>query len=649
MRSSHWSQFVLSCAVSVLLSPILWSASVLAEEPAEAEPVIETREVVVSATKTPVPISQVTSAVEVIYGEELEQKKMKTVVDALRLAQGVAVLSNGGPGREASVRIRGASNTHTLVLIDGAIVNSATQGFFDFSSLTTENIDRIEILRGAQSMLYGSDAMGGVINVITKKGAGAPSGSAFMEYGSFSTIREGAQASGAKGPFDLSGSLSRWDSSGFSTTNYQRGAAERDAFHNWQGSARLGVALPKDGRLDFSLRWSNSDVGLDNITSTAKSDAFGSKQTTRSLVLSGSYEQPLTSWWSQKVTVGQNNERTLFDGGTTRRNVETGVMTTPATRTLSDIDILNRRAEWQHNFQIGKPLLLTAGYQYRDEQGDNSSFQPRTSPVKILSSHAGYAQGQVNLQDRVFFTGGVRQDSFNTFGDATTYRVTGGYLHQETGTKVRGSYATGFRSPNINQLFFPGFGNPDLKPEKSKSADLGVDQNLLDGKLKLGAGYFWNHFDNLIQNVLAGALLRPENVGQARTQGWELSFRMDVLKELSVRGQYTYTLTRDLSNNRRLARWPIDQASLGVSYQPMAPLHINVDYRFVGARNNDANNTPSQRMGSFGVVNVSTTYDVNKTMQVFGRVENLTNQDYEEIAGYGTAIRSVYGGVKLTF
>ncbi len=649
MQSRRGNRFVLCCAVAACISPIAWVSSVFGEEPMEAEPIVETREVVVSATKTPVPISQVTSAVEVITGEELEQKKLKTVADALRLAQGVSVLSNGGPGREATVRIRGGSNTHTLVLIDGAIVNSATQGFYDFSSLTAENIERIEILRGAQSMLYGSDAMGGVINVITKNGRGAPSGSLFTEYGSFATIREGAQASGAKGPFDFAGSVSRWDTSGFSTVSNKRGAAERDGFHNWQGSARLGAALPKDGRLDFSLRWSNSDVGLDSVTSTAKSDVLGSKQTTRSLILSGTYEQPLTSWWSQKLTVGQSNERTLFDGGTVRRNVETGAVSTLSPRTLSDIEILNRRAEWQHNVQIGKPLLLTAGYQYRDEQGNNPSFQPSTTRLKILSSHAGFAQAQVNLSDRVFVTGGGRQDRFNTFGDATTYRVTSGYMHHETGTKIRGSYATGFRSPSINQLFFPGFGNPDLKPEKSKSADMGVDQNLLDGKLKLNAGYFWNHFDNLIQNVLAGALQRPENVGQARAQGWELGFRMDVLRELSVRGQYTYTLTRDLSNNCRLSRWPIDQASLGVSYQPIASLHINMDYRFVGARNNDPNNTPSQRMGSFGVVNVSTTYDVNKTMQVFGRVENLTNQDYEEIAGYGTAIRSVYGGVKISF
>jgi vitamin B12 transporter len=621
---------------------------VQAEDVASDDETLVTREVVISATKTPLPIAQVTSAVEVIRGEELEQKKIKTVVDALRLAQGLAVFSNGGPGTNATVRIRGASSAHTLVMVDGAVMNSPTSGDFNFANLTAENIDRIEILRGAQSMLYGSDAIGGVINIITKKGTGTPSGSAFLEYGSYATIREGAQAAGAKGPFDFAVSVSRWDTSNFSVTNYRRGAAERDGFHNWQASARLGVALPKDGRLDFSLRWWNSDVNLDSITSTSKFDVLGSKQTTRTLILSGSYEQPLTSWWSHKLTVAQNHERLLFDGGTVRRNVETGVIGTLSPRTLSDIDILNRRLEWQHNVQVGKPLLLTAGYQYRDEQGDNRSFQPSTSPLKILSSHAGFAQAQVNMQDRVFFTGGVRQDSFNTFGDATTYRVTGGYVHPETGTKIRGSYATGFRSPTINQLFFPNFGNPNLKPEKSTGLDIGIDQRLWQDRVLLTATYFRNHFDNLIQNVLAGSLLRPENVGQANTQGWELGFRAKVLENLDLRGQYTYTLSRDLSNGRRLARWPIDQASLGLSYQPIKPVRVNVDYRFVGARNNDANNSPSQRLGSFGVVNLSATYEVNAHAQLFGRIENLTGQQYEEIAGYGTPIRSIYGGVKLT-
>ena len=188
----------------VRICVVIWllpSHQAAAQEVASADQtdVIETREVVVSATKTPVPVAQLTSAVEVITGEELERKKIKMVIDALRLAEGLFATSSGGPGTEASVKIRGAAAKHTMVLIDGVIVNSPTAGTYDFANLTTENIDRIEIIRGAQSMLYGSDAMGGVINIFTKKGADRFTSSAFVEYGSFASIREGVQASGAKG------------------------------------------------------------------------------------------------------------------------------------------------------------------------------------------------------------------------------------------------------------------------------------------------------------------------------------------------------------------------------------------------------------------------------------------------------------------
>jgi len=237
------------------------SLPAFAEEPATQ--VLE--EVVVTATKTPVPVSQLTSAVEVITGEELEQKKIPMVVDALRLAQGLSVFQSGGPGTVVNVRMRGAQSKHTLVMIDGAIVNSPTDGAFDFANLSVDNIERIEILRGAQSMLYGSDALGGVISIITKRGTGKPTVSSFVEYGSFASIREGTQVSGVKGPFDFAGSLTRWDTSGFSAIDYRRGASERDRFHNWQGSGKLGVALPKDGRLDFNLRWWNSRANIDGF------------------------------------------------------------------------------------------------------------------------------------------------------------------------------------------------------------------------------------------------------------------------------------------------------------------------------------------------------------------------------------------------
>ncbi|MER3423343.1 MAG: Vitamin B12 transporter BtuB, partial [Nitrospiraceae bacterium] len=455
-------------------------------------------------------------------------------------------------------------------------------------------------------------------------------------------IREGAQASGAKGPVDFALSLSRWDTSSFSAVNYKRGAAERDGFHNWQASGRLGVALPKDGRLDFNLRWWNSDVNLDSAFVTQKFDVFGSRQTTRTLILSGTYDQPLTSWWSQRLTIAQANERLLFFSGTLRRNLDTGV-TSSAFSSLSDIETLNRRLEWQHNFQVGKPVLLTVGYQFREEQGENPSIGPQ---AKLLSTHAGFAQARFNFQDRLLLTAGVRQDSYNVFGDATTYRVTAGYLIPETGTKFRASYATGFRAPTINQLFFPGFGNPNLKPEESKSLDAGVDQRLLKDRLQVSAGYFWNRFQNLIVNVPAGALLFPQNVGQAKSQGWEVGFQYAVLKGLDLRGQYTYTLTRDLSNGTRLPRWPVHQASVGVSYRPIESLGISLDYRYVGSRFNDTTNT--QKQGSFGVVNVAVTYDVTKQVQIFGRIENLFNQDYEEILFFGSPIRSVFGGVRIS-
>src|SRR5690349_5373856 len=215
MGSGSWVRSTLFYVCACVIVPVMQAATALGEDREEADTVIDTQDVVISATKIPQPLSQITSAVEVIRGEELERKKIKTVMDALRQAQGIAAFSNGGPGTNATVRLRGATSSHTLVMIDGVIVNSPTSGDFNFADLTAENIERIEILRGAQSMLYGSDAIGGVISIITKKGAGTPSGSAFVEYGSFATIREGAQISGAKGPIDLAISLSRWDTSGF--------------------------------------------------------------------------------------------------------------------------------------------------------------------------------------------------------------------------------------------------------------------------------------------------------------------------------------------------------------------------------------------------------------------------------------------------
>jgi vitamin B12 transporter len=641
------------------------------EEPAETEPVLETREVVISATKTPVPVSQVTSAVEVITGEQMQQRKLKTVAEALRWAQGLAVNQSGGPGTNVDVRIRGGTPEQTLVLIDGAIVNSATIGSYDFANLTTDNIERIEILRGSQSMLWGSDAMGGVINITTKRGRDTPNISGFSEYGSFNTIREGANVAGKKGPVDFSGSISRWDTAGFSAINYRRGATERDGYHNWQGSVRLGADLPKDGRLEFDFRWMKGIANFDGFafnSTTFQSDpadVLGAKSQSTQYVFAGNYMQPITSWWSQKLTLSRATDNLVSQSGTVERNLVTGATGPVGFPFNSQIETTSNRIEWQQNVQVAEPLLLTAGYQFREQIGQNTdSLDPTMSiPTKSISSNAGFADAKLNLWDRLFGTAGIRQDEYNVFGSATTYRLTGGYLHQETGTKLRGSYGTGFRAPTINQLFFPGFGTPNLQPEKSQGFDVAVDQTLLNDRVTLSLGYFWTRYRNLILSVFDPAVCTApgsfgfcaQNAGDARARGVEASGKFRLvrdqpwIKSLDLQFQYTYTLTNNLTDGQdtRLPKWPLNQWSTILSYQPIEALRANLEGRFVGQRYNNVGNSGS--IGSFYVWNLSATYDVNKQIQVYTRVDNIFNEKYEEVLFFGTAIRSVFGGVRMNF
>jgi vitamin B12 transporter len=634
-----------------ILFALLCGAGVVHAE--EGTPVVQTEEVVTSATKTPVPVSHLTSAVEVITGEQMQEQKYKTVVDALRLAQGLAVFSNGGPGTDASVRIRGGGAAQTLVLIDGAIVNSATTGAYNFANLTTDNIERVEILRGAQSMLWGSDAMGGVINIVTKRGTGATTASSFFEYGSFNSIREGGALSGKKGPVDFSMTLSRWDFTGFSTTDYRLGAAERDSFRNWQASSRLGVELPKDGRLEFDFRWMNGSVDLDNISAPPR-DVFASKNKSQQFVFSGNYEQAITRWWNQKLTLARSQEASLFLPGSLQRNLITGGLSVPS-GSPNETRVLSNRLEWQHNVQVVDPLLLTFGYQFREQQGENDTGLPS----KVISSNAGFAQAQLNLWDRVFGTAGIRQDNYNVFGDATTYRLTGGYLHKETDTKLRTSYGTGFRAPSINELSFPNFGNSNLKAEKSQSFDAGVDQELFGKRLRLSGGYFWNRYRDQIVTTFDPVACAPFstfgfcplNVASSSTKGWEASFAykqtldLPFLKAFDVQGQYTNTMTRDLSNGSRLPRQPVDQWSLQVGYQPIEPVRVILTGRFVGTRFNTTGDR--QNIGGFDVWNLTTNYNVTKRVEAYVRVDNLFNQRYQEILNAGTPIRSIYFGVRL--
>ena len=599
--------------------------------------------VVVSATKTPISLRRVTSAVEVLTEQDLTERNIKTLVEVLRLSPGLAVFQNGGPGGRANVRIRGGSASQTLVLIDGAIVNSATAGAFNFAHLTVDNVEKIEIVRGAQSTLWGADAMGGVVNITTKRGRGPLKAGGFFEYGSFNTLREGGHVSGGKGPVDFSLALSRWDATGISQINYRRGASERDAYRNWQASSRVGVALPSDGRLDVNFRWWNSSLNIDN--SFGPSDVIKARNDSEQFIFSGTYRQPLTDWWTHVVTLSRSQEALLNVPGIRQRNLTTGTSGVPS-GDPNTIRVLANRIESQHDFRLNQYVTLTMGYQFREQTGENDSSSPSSFPEKIVSSHAGFSQVQLSLFDRFFATAGVRHDGYNTFGDATTYRVTGGYLVKETNTKLRGSYATGFRAPTVNDLFWPGFGNPKLQPERSQSFDLGVDQFVFDDGVKISVGYFWNRYRDLIRFDTQMCFCIG-NVVSAKSQGWEVGIDLVLardqpwMKRLELKSHYTMTLTRNLVTGTRLDHWPVDQAGFSVRYQPIDPLRVTLDFRFVGER------SEPQRLGSFDVLNLAVTYDVSERIEAYVRVDNLLDEEYEEILFYGTPGRSIFGGVRV--
>ena len=671
-RVYRCSQFVLTCCVLVNVLPCLHPTA-FAQDIAMAsqQEIVEAPDVVVSATKTPIPAKQVTSAVEVITGEEMQQRKIRTVAEVLRWAPGLAVFQSGGLGTTVDVRMRGGTPEQTLVLIDGAIVNSATLGSYNFANLTSDNIERIEILRGSQSMLWGSDAMGGVINITTKRGREKSNVSGFVEYGSFNTIREGGSLAGKKGPIDFSGSITRLDTAGFSAMSHRRGASERDGYHNWQGSVRLGADLPRDGRLEFSFRWLEGLVHFDGFTfnpvtfASEPADVFGARSKSAQYIFAGNYTQPITDWWSQQLTLSRATENLVSDGGAVERSLVTGVTGPIGFPFRSQIGTTSNRIEWQHNIQVGTPLRLTAGYQFREQRGDNRDLLTNTTVFenRSVSSHAGFGEAQLNLWDRVFGTAGIRQDEYNVFGSATTYRVTGGYLVKETGTKFRGSYATGFRAPTINQLFFPGFGNPNLQPEKSQAFDVAIEQTLPNDRGSISVGYFWTRYRNLILSVFDPAVCTEpgsfgfcaQNVGLARAEGVEVSTKLKLyrdgpwVKNLDLQIQYTYAATRDISSgsDTRLPKWPLHQISTILSYQPLESVRAHLEGRYVGERfGNTGNGNPTP---SFVVWNLSASYDVTKSVQAYLRLDNIFNEKYEETLFFGTPIRSIFGGVRINY
>ncbi len=604
---------------------------------AEAEEVVfDLGEIVVTATRREEPLRGISASVTVIDAEEIAERGEITVLEALRGLPGLDVVQQGGPGAITSVFLRGAASAHTLVLIDGVKVNSPTTGGFNFANLAVDNIERIEIVRGPQSTLYGSDAIGGVINIITKKGVGPPRWELSAEAGSLTTRRVSLTTSGSVEPFHYSLSISRFDTKGISRAVV---GVEDDGHENTSFSARFGFPVLEGAELDFVLRYSEAIADIDGYVEIAPfvwifTDTLEVQDTTET-VFSARFNQPLTENWNHRVTFS------VSDGFLEIRDPDI----------ISEIDTRISALNWQHEFAVGAASTFIAGVEWEEQEALSKGGTLLVENVdESITNWGYYLQHQWDWEEKFFLTSGIRADDHETFGIDTNYSIGIAYLFPEMPVRLRGNWATGFRAPTLNDLFWPATpwsaGNPDLLPEESSGYDLGID--FWGERFHLGVTYFHNDIENLI----AWAEVRPwfwtpSNVAEARTEGIELEVSLLPLDNLRVTVNYTHTDTEDKKTGKELARRPESKYRLSFNYRPLERVNLNLCLNYVRGRWDDADNT--ERLASYTRVDLAASYDWTEDFQIFLRGENIFNENYEEAKGYGTPGASVFAGVRATF
>jgi len=611
-------------------------------------PVHRLDSVVVSATRVETPASEVASSVTILDGEALRRQQHHLVVDALRQVPGVDVRQSGGPGRQTSVFLRGADSDHTLVLLDGVELNdpSTPNRLPILEHLTLDNVERIEVLRGPQSGVWGSDAIGGVIHIVTRTGEGSPSGTLSAEGGSFASSRTRFDVAGSTGALRYALAGSFFDTEGFSAVE---AGEEDDGYRNATGSARFTLALGPDADLDLALH--HTDARLEF-------DAFG---------FDGSVADDGRNTDVEQSVVGLTPRWRTFDGAWEQqlgmRYARTERKTRGGGATPSDFEGEFFGVDWRHDLRLFEGQVTTLGVEAEWEEADiDRAFGPLNDDARTLSA---YAQQQLSWGRRLFGTLSARFDDHEEFGSAVTYRAALGYRILETGTTLRVSYGTGFKAPSLSELAPAVFGgNPDLEEEESQGLDVGLEQRLWGDRLTVGATYFQNWFDDLIVAV------QPDpndpfrflnvNVEEARSLGVETFADLQLSDGIRLRLHYTHTDTeaRDdpqrfgLDEGESLLRRPEHKAGLVLDTHWLGgrgDLALQVDW--VGPRDDLDPTAASDRVRAddYVVVDLRGGFQVLDWLRVFARVENLFDEDYQDVLGFGTAGISGYGGLEVRF
>jgi vitamin B12 transporter len=590
--------------------------------------------VVVTATKVDTPQSRLGATVSVIGEEELRDYNYSRIEEALRQVPGVEVHRSGSLGKTASLSIRGAGPAQVVVLVDGVRVASPTLGTAELSELALDAIERIEIVRGPQSTLYGADAIGGVVNVITRKGQGPVRAFAAFEGGSYDTFREQVGIQGALAGFHFNLSSSRYDSRGRLTT------FDNDDSDLTSLAGRVGLDLPGGGELSLAGRYARLRLDLPvsgTIPPPTRLDP-NAQSRTDTWLYTLAYRQPVASWWEIRARWAQWWNEARFENPPPPG----------ATVTTSQIDTRRREAELVSSFTVPAWNTLTLGGEHRVEEGENRSrFRGRLTTV------AAFVEDQLRVGQRLVLGGGLRWEDNDRFGAELTPRASVSIAVPETGSRLRGAWGRGFRAPTLNDLFFPGFGNLALKPERSESWEAGVDQRLWQGRLRAGLTYFHTHFRDLIQFAFDPATLRflPLNVGRAVTRGLEASGEVEPLDGVVLYVNYTFTDTEDLDTELPLRRFARHRWNAGLRVSPLDRLTLFAQAHVASSQleNADLRNPGYHRIDVGGTWRVLERVGRLHRAELTLRIENLTDERYAEVFGFPALGFNALAGVRLFF
>ena len=640
---------LLALSISLVLHPTLQAFG------ADADSDIQS--VVVTANRIEQPLSRVGDSVTVISAKEQRLSQKTSVSDLLAATPGVTVARNGGIGGSTTVFIRGAESHQTVMLIDGVKMNDPSQasGAFNFGDLIATDYAQIEVLRGPQSTLWGSQAIGGVVNIVTPMPEGPLSGAMSAEGGTHETalVRARAEAGGERFAWRVAGGY--LSSDGISAYDRDLGGKESDSYRNVGFNARGIYHITDNASAEVRSTWSDGRSEFDGFPAPR----FSFTDTPEY----GSTEE-LVSYAGLNLSAldGRLANRIGFSyTDTDRRNID------PSSPVPVTFDAYGRTKRWEYQGTLLITDAISTIVGLESERSKLSSVSPTTSdpnPVPLTGDvqlDSAYAQLTVTPIDVLTISAGLRYDDHDTFGDHTTARASAAWSVTPS-TIVRTSYGEGFKAPTLYQLYSQ-YGNLNLEAEQAEAWDAGIEQRLFGNKVTVGATYFHRDTTDMIDFVScfddvvpARCTTQPDgyydNVQQAEAKGVELSLAAQLTERLAFSANYTNMDSENAARGsdnfgRSLQRRPDETANALVSYEWPLGLTTAVAVQHAGRSYDNVTNTAV--LDGYTLVDFRASYAVSKSLEVYGRVENAFDENYETIRRYGTLGRTFYGGLRQSF